>query len=856
MDHSHRLGVLARIRAPYFPGRRVFMAAWLVLAGAYALSSTGSAEGAPEVSLGAMFHGSGQVETDAASFLWLYPGSLQNPKAGSWYWAVFLARPDTGTLRDVFLADFKVTSDGRLRRVRRVTNLSRTRDGDEDTLACDGRGRVAFSARTSGMYRTVALADLRGEPAELTERWTRWQRLTNRVTNFQRTGRTGGAHWRHYLFSDAPKQLGLRFQGRVLDVEVSGTIFQIDADGNTQSPLVVKQEMVKAPQAPLAWAVDTARAVPWIGKHKIAWLEKHWFAFLDWLARTRYAVTGDVGEPVLLETVQSIDRDRHVVLPDWPPPDTKPILEPALAGEGQWRPMNDELFAAPHSGPTLFYTSFLRPDSERPFAKVYMTVWDSALVELHMIAGVREPVSTTGMRGDGQISRAPDSDHLSRLVGAFNGAFQSLHGEWGMVIDRKVLLPPKPFGATVAVLDDGRVAMGTWPNPGETLPEDLVDIRQNLLPLIDKGVVNPFKLKWWGSAPQGFEERVFTIRTALCLTRAGKMAYFFGEHLSPDTLGDTMIAIGCEYGIHMDMNPGHCGFEYYRVDPTGDQPALKRPLEEGEEAEGVIQRSEGLFFRSKKLVQEMRHMRFPRYVGRDPRDFFYLIKRKSIFDRPPTGTKGWSPIAPESGVPVAAAFAEASKEIIIYKIDISQTAFSIETSEPEGALAAFPFSSTRSGVTTGVVRQGNVLERLRPGEPALRLDSGRPTLLGPDESQIADDLVQGVPGAVAIETGASVALAMDSEGFLVAAQSKSGKAETLLETIAKIDGGETMALLPPDKESAKILWLTIKARPKPSWKRIFKDVKPVPPSVWREVYRRRGRLLDHGDGGSETTSAQ
>ncbi|MCP4674597.1 MAG: hypothetical protein GY854_03585 [Deltaproteobacteria bacterium] len=855
MDDAHRVGVHMRIRAFYFPSRRIFVAAWLVLAVGYALSSPGPAEGAPEMSLGAMFRDSGPIETDGTSFLWLYRDDLQSPEAGSWYSAVFLARSDMGALRDVFVADFKVTSDGRLRRVRRIRNLSRTRDGDEDTLACDGAGRVAFSARASGMYRTVALADFDGEPAELTEHWTHWQRLTSEVTNYQRTGRTRGAHWSHYLFSAPPKQLRLRFIGRALDVEIPETRFQIDTNGNTQSPLVVKQEMVKAPQAPLAWAVDTARAVPWIGKHKIAWLEKHWFAFLDWLARTRYAVTGDVGDTVLPDTVPPTGRVRQMVLPDWPPPDTKPILEPALPGEGQWRHMNDELFAAPHPGPPLFYTSFLRPDPERPFAKVYMTVWDSARVELHMIAGVREPVSTTGMRGTGQIPRARDSDHLARLIGAFNGAFQSLHGEWGMVLDRKALLPPKPFGATVAVLRDGRVAMGTWPNPGDALPEDLVDLRQNLLPLIDKGAKNPFKLKWWGSAPQGFEDRVFTIRTALCLTRAGKMVYFFGEHLSSDTLGDAMIATGCEYGIHMDMNPGHCGFEYYRVDPEGAQPTLNRPLEEEEEAEGVIPRSEGLFFRSKKLVGKMRHMRFPRYVGRDPRDFFYLIKRKSIFDNPPTGTKGWSPIAPESGVPVAAAFSQINEKLHVYKIDLDQTEFFIEFDKPEDALVAFPFTSTGSGVTTGVVRHGNVLESLRAGEPALRLNSGRPALLGPGEPQEADDIVQGVPRAVAVETGASVALAMDSEGFLVAAQSESGKAVTLFETVAKIGGKEAMALLPPDTVGAKVLWLSVKARPKPAWERIFKDVKPVPPSVWREVYRQRGRLLDHGDEDKDATQS-
>ena len=93
-----------------------------------------------------------------------------------------------------------------------------------------------------------------------------------------------------------------------------------------------------------------------------------------------------------------------------------------------------------------------------------------------------------------------------------------------------------------------------------------------------------------------------------------------------------MIAANCDYGLHLDMNAGHCGFEYYRMSEAGKEPKLDRKLEKGLEAEGAVPRRGDLTFRARKLVDEMGNMRFPRYLSRDPRDFFYLVLKNTIFD--------------------------------------------------------------------------------------------------------------------------------------------------------------------------------------------------------------------------------
>ena len=43
-----------------------------------------------------------------------------------------------------------------------------------------------------------------------------------------------------------------------------------------------------------------------------------------------------------------------------------------------------------------------------------------------------------------------DPEIMKRLLGAFNGAFQSTHGDYGMQVDGALIVPPKPYAATVA----------------------------------------------------------------------------------------------------------------------------------------------------------------------------------------------------------------------------------------------------------------------------------------------------------------------------------------------------------------------------------------------------------------------
>jgi hypothetical protein len=814
----------------------------------FALAAGGAPAGSPTRAVERLVAGESPLSVDDGSLRWVWGGARARAGGTSWLPAVFLAaqRGVQGARRDLYAAEFRITADGRPRAVRRIANLSVTADADEDVIAADGDGRVAFAVRLAQGYREVTLIDFRGESAELTAGWSRWWRIANAITNYQKTGRFAGVQFRNFVFQTPPDSVSLAFLGHELVVASDAGKFTVDADGDVSSPIVVAQEMVKGRPALLAWAVDTLRAVPWVGPDRVARLEKVWFDLNDWAARTAYRIAGDDQQAFAEEVATGTAAKATQDLPGWPPAPIAPKLKPGLSGEGRWTPVDDGIFTPDVAGPPLFYTTFLRVDPERRFAPVFITAWDPARVGLRMMAGVQEPQSTTGLRGAGEVPRKPGpGDDVSRLVAAFNGAFQALHGEWGMVLDKMTFLPPLPYGATVAVMDDGTVAMGTWPDPIGDLPDGMRDLRQNLHPLVEGGVVNAYKRKWWGGVAPNADDQVFTQRTGLCLTKGGKLMYLWGENQSPERLGEAMLAAGCDYGMHLDMNAGHCGFEFYRVDKAGEQPALARPLKSYSEDEGSVPRRPDLVFRARRMTSRMTHMRFPRYIGRDPRDFFYLVRKTSIFDHPPAGAPGgsWLPVQASAGYPVAAVAAQLDHGAHLMKLDPSQIAISVEDERPSDALAAVPFGTFAAGISTGLARGKETLHELQGGEPALVVDGSGPRLVPAEEAPAGDLVVQGLSPAVSQIVASRDVLGADPDGGILVASGTAGSS-SLVETLEKLDAKTILGLIPP-AAGGEVHWLVLRARPRAAWARIFTEGKPVPPSVWHEAYRQRGNLLDH-----------
>jgi len=546
-----------------------------------------------------------------------------------------VVRAQTGSdPADVFLTTSRWSPDGRLLELTGVYNLSDTSAVDERELTVDGE-RAAWVIASDGKIFTLKLADLSGEPTPAG--WSRMARLRGRVTNRQETGQWSGVGQRTFRLDPPAERATLGFDASALAADVDGRKIRIPTSGDPTiegARHLMEQTPEKGrPGNVVTWAVDRVRALPWFGSDRMQIVKAVAFEALDAFQRVVGGVTGDTGaERVKAELAGLEQAPLAPDLPDpetgWPPPPMPPMLSPPLEGEGKWRPLDKDPFIATNPGaPAPFVQSFIRTDQKRAYTQTWVLVWDPRQVALHTMSGTLEPKSATGETGPGLVPRKPEV--MGRLVGGFNGGFQATHGEFGMMADGVMYLPPKPYAATVAELADGSTAFGTWPND-EKVPDEIVSFRQNMTPLVMDGTINPYKRNWWGGVPPGWTDESRTTRSAVCQTKEGFVAYLYGASIDADHLAFAMQRARCVYGIHLDMNPGHTGFEFYRAAPEAELPKLERKLDAQWEAEGAVSGMPGWRFLGRRMLRYMGLMNFPRYVQRESRDFFYLTLRNIV----------------------------------------------------------------------------------------------------------------------------------------------------------------------------------------------------------------------------------
>ena len=619
---------------------------------------------------------------------------------------LFLGSEAPGAPRDVFRAHVRVTPEGRPVAVRAPFNLTSTPLGDDHALVVRER-RAAFATLAYGQEHSVSVLELDGEQAANEPKAFGWaDRAMRYLTNLQQTG-SGRGVGRVEVTLDPPAQsVGLALDEAGLAIEVR------DVEGEKRARLdPVRAELQPAfegmraeavphlPKRFVFWAVDTVRAISFIGPAPIAWLEDKVFGVKDTVKRIAWGVGGtddalaEAAPPApVLDASKVAEGDV-----EWPPADIPSMWKKPEKNEGVWQtpklPWLKRLPLAPvaaaasalevaakddaatPTAPLPFARTFVRPDEKRPYASVTLVAMDMRQLELQMEAGSEDPKPLTGGHGPGRIPRDPAI--ASRVVAAFNGAFKTEHGTYGMMVKKRVLLPPQPGAATVVVLKDGRAGFGSWGNTTEitgihgVADDDIESFRQNLDPLIDRGEINPTKRTQWGFTLPGNGTQ--TERSGLCVTAAGHLVYAWGEDVSATTLAQAMKMASCVYGMHLDMNPHHTGFLYTRID---DIKAHKT--------------------RSELLASEM-GISQDRYIDFAAKDFFYVLLR----DPTPApldegGGDAWRPSPGAQPAPTwLAAIHEARStkdRVDLVSIDAGRAAYRIRAGvhEPDAGTGASP----------------------------------------------------------------------------------------------------------------------------------------------------------------------
>lgn len=617
-----------------------------------------------------------------------------------------------GEPSDLWLVTARLAPNGVLLDLGGAWNLTRTSGVDESAPRVRG-ALAAYTTRVGPTTTALHVLDLGGRDVGEYADFTRLQRAQTAITNWQTTGQTRGVVHATYALDPVAESVTLAWtDAGLLEVRADGRPIAIDADKGEAVRgagwVRASREEQARPGNLVTWAVDRVRAMPVFGEERMQWVKFVAFSALDRLERARSSLLGEG------DTQKDVQRDleglggRTATFSDpeigWPPAPIPPILAPALKGEGEWIVLEQDPFIANVPGaPPAFATTFVRADKERAETRVYVTMWDPRQIALHMEAGTVEPVSATGEAGPGMIPRSPEV--MRRVVAGFNGGFQAMHGEFGMQASGVMYLPPKPYAATVMELRDGTTAFGSWPASSE-VPPDVLSYRQNLTALVEKGRFNPWGRTWWGGTPKGWEDEVHTTRSGLCLTKEGFAGYFWGNAISADVLAASMLAARCAYGIHLDMNPGLAGFEFYDAKPDAEWKPLGRPLQPDWEYEGTFKALPGWRYRARRMVRGMMEQNFPQYIHLDARDFFYLTQRPILPGAPlgpgaPWRTKG----LPQHGFPYAIAQATFDG-LLVTRVDprVVRAAGSAGTTETTPTVAAF----------TGTARP-------RPGEGGLWL---------------------------------------------------------------------------------------------------------------------------------------
>ncbi|MBW2278578.1 MAG: hypothetical protein JRF63_13885, partial [Deltaproteobacteria bacterium] len=642
---------------------------------------------------------------------------------------LFLAAPEQGAPADLQRAEVRVGPGPTLISITGLANLTASPHGD-DYVVRASPPFVVVATRALGQVRSLTIFDLRGQALPRDGSWSALQRAMARVTDIQRTNRPRGYGRVNIRFNRPPQDVDLAFtekdQRQVLLVEWSDRLGKpnlagVDAaSGNSEHAELEAVAEVRLPKRPILWLVDTVRAIPWVGPGPIEWAEGRFFALKDTFKRLAYSISGDefddepdgedpAGQATAAITY-SLPAGLEVGAPDppvtWPPASLEPpVFSRKRSGEGIWTPASPKFVRTIPGAPPAVFRTFIRSDKRRPYTHVELLAMDMRQLELHMVAGHEDPQSTTWARGTGKIPRDPDV--LPRVVAVFNGAFKTEHGAYGMMADRTVLLPPQDMAATVATMADGTLAMGSWPKQ-QPIPEEMRSFRQNMDPMVEDGVVNPRRRWLWGFTLDNDIHNMNTVRSGICMTADGNLVYAWGDDSTAKTLGVAMNAAGCVYGMHLDMNPYHCSYIFYRFE---DQPSGKKPKYKAELAN--------------------RDMGFnpSRFVFGAPKDFFYLTLRDSS---PGAGWKA-DGLAQPAPAHVPAVFQRVQGSVRLLIVDRYRSEIALSPGEVPAELAPAADGSGGSGdesllfelllgswsESRGQLVGGALVAMLQPGAPSI-----------------------------------------------------------------------------------------------------------------------------------------
>jgi hypothetical protein len=158
----------------------------------------------------------------------------------------------------------------------------------------------------------------------------------------------------------------------------------------------------------------------------------------------------------------------------------------------------------------------------------------------------------------------------SGLVAAFNGGFQYIDGQYGMVVAGTTYVPLRPGVGTLTIYQDGTLTINRY--QATHAPVKPVEaIRQNGPLILDGGNITPDVISGgyavWGRTTTN---SMYTWRSGVGLTGNGNLIYAVGPSLTAQTLAEALKAGGATEAIQLDINAYWVRFVTFTEESSGN----------------------------------------------------------------------------------------------------------------------------------------------------------------------------------------------------------------------------------------------------------------------------------------------
>jgi hypothetical protein len=237
----------------------------------------------------------------------------------------------------------------------------------------------------------------------------------------------------------------------------------------------------------------------------------------------------------------------------------KPLIQPALPGEGMWR----ATYAHGGARPPVLVTSF-RSDPSYPRTVAGVAWIDHTRTTTWLYPGISEPAVSLASRGPEEVPM----NLRPRLVATFNSGFKMKDELGGVTVGGHTYKPLQNDLGTIVRYRNGRVDVISWQG-GPTAGPDVIYARQNLPLIVNDARPNPNLSdgQEWGFT---LGNAVQVWRSAVGVDRHGNLLYASAPDQTVKSLAAIMIHAGAVRAMELDINTYWTTFISYRHPAPGD----------------------------------------------------------------------------------------------------------------------------------------------------------------------------------------------------------------------------------------------------------------------------------------------